>query len=89
MVNEKIDVFKVIRGGKPNITLDYYQRLLRHSQEVEQKEQTLIKLTGCDMDKLIELFAAGYTLTPPKVGKTLSKLSEKDLNSALYLLKNF
>ena len=31
----------------------------------QEQESKLIQLSGCDMDKLIELFAAGYTLQPP------------------------
>lgn len=30
-----------------------------------ERENTLIKLSGYDMEKLIELFAAGYSLQPP------------------------
>ena len=88
MVNKKLDIIKAITCGKPNLMLEYYQRSLRRAEELEQKEQILINITGCNMDKLIELFAAGYTLTPPKVGEKLSTLSEKDLNSAWYLLRH-
>lgn len=35
------------------------------SQRYQEKEHHLIMLSGCDMDKLIELFAAGWTLQPP------------------------
>ena len=38
-------------------------KTLRHYEETETK---LIKVSGFDMEKLIELFAAGYTLQPPK-----------------------
>jgi hypothetical protein len=30
-----------------------------------EKETNLIQVSGFDIDKLIELFAAGYTLQPP------------------------
>lgn len=40
----------------------------------EEAEMILINLTGCDIEKLVELFAAGYTLQPPKEPKPLSKL---------------
>ena len=30
-----------------------------------EKETILIKVSGFDIDKLIELFAAGYSLQPP------------------------
>ena len=32
----------------------------------DEKNTTLRQLTGYDIEKLIELFAAGYTLEPPK-----------------------
>ena len=34
-------------------------------QAYDEMNTTLINLTGYDMEKLIELFAAGYTLQPP------------------------
>lgn len=36
-------------------------------------------LTGLTLDKLVELFAAGYTLQPPKVSKSLEELQQKGL----------
>lgn len=44
--------------------------LLRRYDEMET---TLIKLTGYDMEKLIELFAAGYTLQPPTYSNSLEE----------------
>lgn len=49
-------------------------------QKYDEMNTTLIHLTGYDMEKLIELFAAGYTLQPPKYERTsfedLAKESE-------------
>ena len=39
-----------------------------------EMETMLIQLSGYDMRKLIELFAAGYTLEPPRY--SVEKLSE-------------
>lgn len=35
-------------------------------RKYEKQVATLIKVSGFDVEKLIELFAAGYTLQPPK-----------------------
>ena len=35
-------------------------------QKYNEMETVLIQLTGHNMEKLIELFAAGYTLEPPQ-----------------------
>ena len=40
----------------------------------EEMETTLIKLTGYDMERLIELLAAGYTLQPPTYNGSLEEL---------------
>lgn len=41
------------------------KRLGQSIQQYEEKEITIKKLTGLDLDDLIRLFAAGYTLTQP------------------------
>lgn len=38
-------------------------------REFDEMEHQLIKVSGFDMEKLIELFAAGYTLQPPKIAR--------------------
>ena len=40
----------------------------------------LKKLTGFDIEQLIDLFAAGYTLQAPKIILSLNDLTEKELN---------
>lgn len=44
----------------------------RSLRAYEEAETILIDLTGCDIEKLVELFAAGYTLQPPKEPNPLS-----------------
>lgn len=62
---------------KSSVVNDWYRIItmngdaLRAYNEMETK---LIQLTGYDMRKLIELFAAGYTLEPPRY--SIDKLSE-------------
>ena len=41
------------------------EEMARSLRDYGEKENRLIGLTGFDMEKLIELFAAGYTLQPP------------------------
>lgn len=48
-----------------------YTRAIKNLRQYEEDEQRLIELSGCDIDKLIELFAAGYTLKPPEPSGTL------------------
>ena len=45
-----------------------YTRAIKSLGRYEEDEQRLIELSGCDIDKLIELFAAGYTLKAPEPG---------------------
>lgn len=42
--------------------------------EYEQKEVTIMKLTGYTLDQLIQFFAAGSTLTPPSDSSSLPLL---------------
>lgn len=35
----------------------------------------LFQVSGFDMEKLIELFAAGYTLEPPKPSESMEELA--------------
>lgn len=42
-----------------------------------EKEHRLIQVSGFDIDKLIELFAAGYTLQPPDYKSTERLLAEE------------
>lgn len=44
-----------LRFENPGLTVRDYEWL----------NQKLIDVSGCDIEKLIELFAAGYTLQPP------------------------
>lgn len=39
---------------------------LKNVRVYEEMENKLIQVSGYDIEKLIELFAAGYTLKPPK-----------------------
>ena len=43
--------------------------------EYEEMENRLIQVSGFDMEKLIELFAAGYTLKPPKQPESLEVMA--------------
>lgn len=45
-------------------------------REFEEMEHRLIQVSGFDMEKLIELFAAGYTLNPPKYNRSLKLLCD-------------
>jgi hypothetical protein len=49
-------------------------RLVEYVVEYEQKEATIMKLTGYTLDQLIQFFAAGSTLTPPSDSSSLSLL---------------
>ena len=42
------------------------EQMMRVCQKYEKQNTALVQLTGCDITELIELFAAGYTLEPPK-----------------------
>ena len=45
--------------------------------DYEMMNESLIKLTGYSMETLVKLFAAGYTLAPPKYeNNRLSDLEE-------------
>lgn len=48
-----------------------YTRAIKSLGQYEEAEARLIQLTGFDIDKLIELFAAGYTLKPPEASRIL------------------
>ena len=48
----------------------------RALRKFEEMNHRLIKVSGYDTEKLIELFAAGYTLEPPKPEMTLSELAK-------------
>ena len=48
--------------------------------EYEQKEITIMNLTGYTLDHLIQLFAAGYILIPPVPTKDLSSVFSMHLN---------
>lgn len=51
----------------------------KYLREYEKLEHKVIELTGYDLDKLVELFAAGYTLRPPKYNSSLvAALEEGD-----------
>lgn len=53
---------------KPTFSFNPALVITRRSETIrayDEMETTLIKLTGYDMKKLIELFASGYTLQPP------------------------
>ena len=43
-----------------------YTRAIKSLGQYEEAEARLNQLTGLNMDKLIELFAAGYTLKAPE-----------------------
>lgn len=69
---EKKNIFKrnfLPRPGTIDETLRKY----------EEMESELIKLTGCDVEKLVDLFAAGYTLEAPKNTsfEDLSKMAQR------------
>ena len=60
------------------------QRLVDRLVEYEQKEVTIMKLTGYTLDQLIQFFAAGSTLTPPSDSSSLTMLctfSQKRMQS--------
>ena len=44
-------------------------------REFEEQENRLIQVSGFDMEKLIELFAAGYTLQPPGTPRSLKVIT--------------
>ena len=47
----------------PSLIITNRVKALQAYNEIETK---LIQLTGYDLERLVELFAAGYTLEPPK-----------------------
>lgn len=53
------------------------ESMMRVCQKYEKQNTALVQLTGYDITELIELFAAGYTLEPPKYeDNKLSDLEE-------------
>ena len=53
---------------------DRIKKLAQTIQRYEEKEITIKKLTGLDLDELIRLFAAGYTLKQPSYTTLLDAL---------------
>ena len=53
----------------------YRGELVKKYSELELK---LIKISGFDMEKLVELFAAGYTLQPPPTYTSLDIFDKGD-----------
>ena len=51
-------------------------KLAELCQMYEELECDLIKLAGCNLITLRELFAAGWTLHPPKESGSLSDMEE-------------
>ena len=86
-INERIkDVSTVLERHPRAVDEEWFKKYLgtwkEHPGEMmkkyQEKEHHLIKVSGCDMDKLIELFAAGWTLQPPKYERTsLARLAEE------------
>ena len=65
---------------KPTFSFNPALVITKRSETIrayDEMETTLINLTGCDMKKLIELFAAGYTLHPPKYASLDDLVKEK------------
>lgn len=60
---EYIEEKKPTIFGVPTLSRSTVRASLQAYFELESK---LIQLTGCNMEKLVELFAAGYTLQSPK-----------------------
>lgn len=59
--------------------ISYYGQLMTRGKvfkDFYENEQRLIQVSGYDIDKLIELFAAGYTLVPPKSAEPLKSLND-------------
>lgn len=65
------DSFKARYYGLPMIDASQGYRLLM------EREARLIQVSGFDMDKLIELFAAGYTLQPPPKSISMEDLADQ------------
>ena len=49
----------------------------------EEMEHRLIQVSGFDMEKLIDLFAAGYTLQPPKKNLSLEEMGMSWLDGSV------
>ena len=66
--------FARVYMGKP------YEDTRPNLRRYEYLNNKLVEVSGCDIEKLIELFAAGYTLRPPtynsKPMSTLMNLEE-------------
>ena len=43
-----------------------YWTFIGHLRKFDELNNKIMQLTGYDIEKLVELFAAGYILTPPK-----------------------
>ena len=69
-MNEDETVY--LKKGRPTVVDHIYlgkfisDKNVARLREYNEKEAKLIKVSGYDMDKLIELFAAGYTLRSPE-----------------------
>lgn len=51
----------------------YYDR----NMHIQERLYTLAVVSGYSLDELIDLFAKGYTLQPPREPGTLSELCEE------------
>ena len=55
------------------------ESMMRVCEKYEKQNAALIQLTGYDITELIELFAVGYILEPPKYeGNKFSELKDMD-----------
>lgn len=62
------DKYLTIAGEDGIVTrmMRAYENPSKSLRYYEETENRLIKVSGFDIEKLIELFAAGYTLSAPK-----------------------
>lgn len=61
--------------------IDIIAKSFEASARFESKIAKLVYLSGKSLDEIIELYAAGYTLQPPKQNKSLeSYIEERERN---------
>lgn len=64
----------------PDCLTETIKRAFNRAKEQEQQIVDLQKVSGHTVEELTRLFAAGYTLSPPKPSKSLSQLYWEDRN---------
>lgn len=80
VMNEDETVYVEVKKKRlsfPDIFSGYTREKSDLIQRYDEKNATLRQLTGHDINELIELFSAGYTLEPPKPSVSFAEMLEE------------